>query len=341
MKEIGSWLEYTKEFFDSNNELLEGGDVFLSGRAALRHTIATLGIREIYLPNYYCPDVEEYLTQDPNLTIREYLVDESFDMDQTTFEIPSSQSKSTALVVVDFFGKRDKSFDAIRAACAERGVVLIVDRTHSLLNSYARSGDIAFASIRKSLVHLPGALLYGVKHEDVRRALDLEKPLQSLEKKRHYLTEHDVVLKEAFLSEMRELEASLAAYEAYPHAIDASVLMTIIQSANLTKMARAHTQNYAALFEQLSEVARDTVLPLIYAPGEVPAYLIMHCTNESERDELKKYLIAESIYPPIHWQNGTPLSKRVLSIPIDHRYTQDDMSRVAASITAFYDSYHG
>jgi hypothetical protein len=342
MKEIGSWLEYTPEFFDlTDNGILRGAELFLSGRAAVEYILDTLGIKVIYIPDYF-GDMAAYLKNVPDLVIKEYPVDQFFNLDRTKFEIPkSSPGNLVAFLMVDFFGKRDKAFGAVQSACIDNNVSFIVDRTHSLCNTYAADTGIEFASIRKLLVHLPGAIMRGVTYRDSRRPLDISEPLQSLEKKRQYMESHEDSLKPVYLSEMRELEASLAQYVEHPSALQSDKLATILTSANLPRMAEAHRQNHAALLEALSPEARTRVVPLLFGEGEAPAFFLLECSTEEERNALREHLIQANIYPPIHWLNGTARSSRMLSIPIDHRYSTADMSRVASVMGAFYDSTHG
>lgn len=338
MKEIGSWLEYTGEYFDlANNGLLQDGKLFTSGSAALQYLVTALGIRELHVPHYYC-DVPKYLRNMPDLKITTYPVDDFFNLDVAAFKMPAHNAGSpAAFLVVDFFGKRDASFELIRAACAENRIPLIIDRTHSLLNRYEETG-IEFASIRKLLVHLPGGLMRGVNYSGEHQSFSIDESVRSLDKKRRYLESRDKELKSAYLSEMRQLESSLAAFTADPKALESDRLAAIVQSANLAKMSDAHRRNYAALLQGLAPAIRARAVRFAFGKEEVPAYFLFSCVSEGERDALKKCLIDANIYPALHWENGTDISSRLLSFPIDHRYTPEDMARIASTVNAFYDS---
>jgi hypothetical protein len=63
----------------------------------------------------------------------------------------------------------------------------------------------------------------------------------------------------------------------------------------------------------------------------------------TRRDEVRETLIASRVYPAIYWpqeervlpgirQVDIDLSRRILSIQCDQRYTVDDMTRVAAIV---------
>jgi hypothetical protein len=60
------------------------------------------------------------------------------------------------------------------------------------------------------------------------------------------------------------------------------------------------------------------------------------------RDELREYLIVSKIYPPIHWQlaedadvTALDLSRRIMTIPADHRYNYQDLIRIKTALADF------
>lgn len=59
-----------------------------------------------------------------------------------------------------------------------------------------------------------------------------------------------------------------------------------------------------------------------------------------DRDLLRKYLFGKKIFLPVHWPGGglpaNMLYDRIISIPVDSRYSPADMKRVALSISDFY-----
>ena len=77
----------------------------------------------------------------------------------------------------------------------------------------------------------------------------------------------------------------------------------------------------------------------MYSLGDIknPFSLPLIFKSEEKRNATKGLLIKDGIYPPIHWdlQNMIPknylyeheLNKKILSIPIDQRYDDEDMLR--------------
>ena len=69
------------------------------------------------------------------------------------------------------------------------------------------------------------------------------------------------------------------------------------------------------------------------------------CESFEERVLLRQYLIKNCIYPAILWEipdnsdfiNALDFSKRMLSIPCDARYNQEQIKRMCSIINSFYD----
>jgi len=74
--------------------------------------------------------------------------------------------------------------------------------------------------------------------------------------------------------------------------------------------------------------------------GFEPEFPCLYVLAVERRDELREYLRAHRIFLPVHWPDerglGNPLYDRIISIPVDSRYDEADLERVAAAIEAFY-----
>jgi hypothetical protein len=70
-------------------------------------------------------------------------------------------------------------------------------------------------------------------------------------------------------------------------------------------------------------------------------YPCLYVLEVDRRDELRSHLHAQRIFLPAHWPNPgglhNPLYDRIISIPVDSRYGEDDLERVALAVKAFYD----
>jgi hypothetical protein len=74
--------------------------------------------------------------------------------------------------------------------------------------------------------------------------------------------------------------------------------------------------------------------------GHCPFNAVLLFNSEAQRDRVRAVLQEARIYAPIHWHLTTAnsqamsLSRRILTIPCDQRYTSADMKRVAGTINA-------
>lgn len=73
-----------------------------------------------------------------------------------------------------------------------------------------------------------------------------------------------------------------------------------------------------------------------------PFNVILLADNLIRRNDLRRYLIEAQIYSPIHWELSESvnseildISQRILTVPIDYRYTHTDLDRVVISLVEF------
>jgi len=100
---------------------------------------------------------------------------------------------------------------------------------------------------------------------------------------------------------------------------------TIYNYINIEKIIQKRWTN----LKELYELFKDTEL-LMYKLNEIqsPFTCPIVFKDQTERDHMKQRLIKQMIYPPIHWECNHPISKKILSIPIDQRYNTTDMRRI-------------
>lgn len=334
--EIGSFLEYKKEYFNAKNDTFIGCVFFESGREALRYMIGYFQVRTLYLPSYFCDDVSQYLEKIKGLTIKEYVVDELFRVKKNVLTVIENGNKGqAAFLLVDFFGRRDPNHDLISKLLKKKGIIIFLDRTHSILNDYKDSANPEFASIRKLLVNLPGSCVKQLEYKGNYKKINIKSNLAFLKIKDKYLKNHNTNLKSKFLKGMMNEDARLAEFRPNLEAIKSLRLDEVLCGADFEKMKIIRQKNYNTLHKHLNFNEKFAWLELGFKKNEAPAFALIKCCNYRVREKFKAYLIKNSIYPPMHWPNRTKLSKLLLSIPIDHRYSQKDMLFVASVINNF------
>lgn len=336
MREIGSFIEYKKEFFGGKANTFFDNSLFLeSGRAAMSFLISYFNIRTLYLPSYFCGEVTDYLKKIDNLIIKQYLLDDNLRIKPGAILSKTINDKTTtAFLLVDLFGKRDRAHDKIKKYLLKMGVTVLVDRSHSIFNRYGDGGVVSFGSIRKTLINLPGAYVSGVKYSGKFARFIIGRNLKFLKIKAKYLRNGENKLKKDFLEYFRSEEGKLNVFRSKNLPIDCPALAGLLTRCNLLKMAAQRRRNYRYLAEHIKKNKKFSAVKFNYAKTEAPTHMVVRCASQKIRDRLKQRLIAENIYVAVHWPNWSHLSKLILSVPVDHRYGAKDMARVAKTMNA-------
>jgi hypothetical protein len=108
----------------------------------------------------------------------------------------------------------------------------------------------------------------------------------------------------------------------------------VIESTDYHFVRKARRENYLALAERLKEFALFQGLDGETVPVGFPV-----CVDAAHRDTVLECLYKQNIYPPVHWQihgivpdefqESHLLSRRILTLICDQRYTIADMTRQA------------
>jgi len=117
-----------------------------------------------------------------------------------------------------------------------------------------------------------------------------------------------------------------------------------LKNANIELLLNKREKNFKYLFNLIKQ---SNVNNILYQKSNFNySYLVIKLKNENQRNSLRQYLIKNNIYSPIHWQlpnilywfiKEKELSKQLLSIPIDHRYSTKDMDYIFKLLIKFYE----
>lgn len=300
MKEIGGYFELEC----GHNPLYHKGVYLNSGRNALRYIIRKLGIRKLHLPYYTCPVVNQAIEAE-GCQIEQYELDADF--------MPARDFPQNDFVVYNnYFGVRGKKVSELSA----RYPNLIVDNAQAF---YSRQiGRAAFYSPRK-FFGLPDGGVAIFKDEELNaQLLDLDVD-SSLDRMSH-------------LVKRIELGAS-AGYADFRAASDQLVNAPVRAMSKLTmalfgnvdyKFVAARRQtNFSFLHERL-----HTSFPLALADDDVPM-VYPYVTDDKT---LRSRLITNKIFVAKYWPKlpsaSNALAERIIPLPIDQRYGEDDMKRI-------------
>lgn len=333
VKEIGSFFEYpdSKCFGVSSVEHDFLGKQFLlsSGRDIFCYLGGLFGGRKIYLPDYFCPHTRNFISRYFDVVVYDDIPNMPLKCDKV--------DDGSLFLVVNLFGTYDPSrYEFLKSY---KNIIRIEDHTHAPFCKYAMncvSGYI-MASLRKTLPVLAAYVSMRpiVECSDSGESLD-DRFFYAGKEKQNSLKSGDVSVKNNALRSFSEVEYEIDINNV-PRKIG-SKSMRMLFNLDVAKLQKKRFENFS-LFKNLIG------LPLANG-GIADAYSafnpVLLLSDKMERDALKRHLIKNFIYPPIHWViddynygDTKDFSDRVLTIPVDYRYDKNDVARVCECINLF------
>ena len=272
--------------------------------------------------------------------------------------------KTKLLMVIDYFGfpgiprldsENSKLGGRILRGALDDNVFILEDCTHSLLSQripILGLNHIRFASYRKLLPVPNGGFVEcpdksQLQFADFKCRISLQsigsityRCIGSLFKCFRIFGKY-LVPKCIFRRLLENSEVLLEAY-AKPAGL-APISKYLLDRIDVGEIINARRTNFQILLDEL--MISENVRPLYTSlPDEVCPLGFPLITNG--RDKLVGYLIANGVYPPVHWplppivdrdkfRDSWDVSKHILTIPIDHRYDAADMSRIASLVNQY------
>lgn len=314
------------------------GCLYQSGREALLGLWRLLDKKNrLLVPEYFCGEVVEWW-QKYGVNVCQYV-------DGPQLESPRWEtlrvSPGDVVLAVNFFGVRDgKCWAEWRNQ--NDGILLVEDHSHDPCSSWALGSraDYAFASLRKSFPVPDGAILWSPSNlilPDEPKQGDLTGSalkLSAMILKKDYLADGMESLKEVFREFQVKGEAMLA--DAPLKAIS-PWSRAILSFGFPVAWREQRRKNVQTLLAFISEVPTIQVLFTEWPTGCCPFAAILLFPSCKIRDQYRMRLINARIYPAVHWNLGSStspaaldLSGRVLTIPVDQRYDDEDVKHIAS-----------
>lgn len=308
-----------------------------TGRQALNaiaHELSGRGIRHVFLPGYLCESILEPFVAN-SMTIGFLPMTDELQIDLRAMEsIEGLNSvRACAVVMLRYFGhRRDDRYISQIAMLQSRGNIVIEDLTHSIFDETRSTADYTFASLRKLLPVASGAFVTGLDRSGsgipARREL-VDALWAHMDSKRDYLEgKHlDRSYYEKLVSATSVLEGTFEAHRMDKRSFE------LLGRLPYMEFSHSRRSNFAALAEKLAGVEDISVLN--ENNSGVATHLILRSVDSSN---LRQRLAEKRIYCPVHWPRPASVPKEVpwkfgfFSIPIDHRYTTEDMMHVGAEI---------
>lgn len=336
--EIKSSVKYRKEigseFWDvptnskMNKLFPESTQWFISGRSALQSIIKELDdARSVSLPSWCCDSMIKPFV-DAGYTIHFYSV--FFDKGL----VQDIRTDSDVLFLMDYFGYTGSQIDT----SGFEGIV-IRDVTHSLFSSTYSDADFYFGSLRKWC---------GMWTAGYAWARDKHK-LDSGNKDNHAYTslrKNAMCQKAEYIYGARDDKDYLELFDRAEEKLDHFGIIPasnrdvmLARTLDVEKIRSRRRSNAAVLRAAFPEWLIFTDLSPSDTPMFVPIFV-----PDGKRNALRKYLIQNEIYCPIHWpvseyhkldKKTAYLYQNELSLVCDQRYTRDDMYRMVEVINTF------
>lgn len=283
-----------------------------TGRNALEYILRVRGYKRVYLPYYSC----EVLLEPFNKLGVEYCfyhINESLELEQ-----PVSIKDDEALLYINYFGLKQ---DYVTSLCATYGEQLIVDNTQAF---YAKpiKGIDTFYSCRKFFGVADGAYLYCSQSYD----MELEQD-QSWERMEYLLKRIDISPEAAYTDFRTQSEL----LKNNPIRRMSRLTTRIMSSIDYNGVAERRRNNFKQLDKALGDIngikwnLADDAVPMVYP----------FLTSDPN---LRQRLIDNKIYVAQYWPNVLQnsdessieytLTKRLFPLPIDQRYSAQDMARI-------------
>lgn len=329
------------------------------GRQAIKTALLnTKNINNLtcYLPAYLSESILQPF-KELNLTVKFY-----GHTDVLKPEI--DEIKDSVLFLIDYFGRNTLSNTEIHEVLDGNNTV-ILDATHSILNherfKIADNNYYIVSSLRKMFPIPDGGVLYGASAFNIKPAglpVGHEKMLESMIFRRYYLdnfkfrfsdTKIESVslestfnkissmdhylktIKNHYLSQHRDYERKKFEDVGMPQNIPA-ISMHIMNNISYSKIVKKRNENLKLFYE---EICDDNKFLFEFEDIKSPFMLPLRFQTEKERNSMKDLLIKNDIYTPVLWDLDEivpkehsyehELKKRVMMIPIDQRYNQDDL----------------
>lgn len=305
---------------------------FADATSALAALLAGRPQGQVWLPAYICP---KFAAAVPAHRAQYYPSGAALTPDVAYLHERLRQDD--VCIAVDYFGRAPP--EEFRSLAAARADVLFVEDCAQALDTGAPAwGDWRIFSPRK-LVGVPdGGMLVPISAKADSTGIESHPNLNAAERARPQLLRFEdraEVSNAVWHRANQEKEAASAIGSSRMSRLTWEILGLL----DVEPISARRKANFAILAEALGAWALLPDSEPTFAPLAYPVVL-----PEERRDEVRERLIAERVFPVVHWARlpSPPeafpdehrLSRQLLSLPCDHRYEAADMARLAAVFTA-------
>jgi hypothetical protein len=326
--EIGSEFWFDDDLPQAVSE--RDGSYVLSGRTAidliLQNIVRRRQVRNVYMPAWCCDSIlAPFLAHGTQIKF--------YDICRT-----DSTDYTDIFYVTNYFGYENTVPVETVKKFKEQGSVILYDRTHSFLmenDPYLDLANYSFASIRKWMGVIGGAVVNGVGRYELRPCSYLDCKEKAMRMKKAFIEGDLSIDKQTFLNLYSKFGHHLA--ENYQNYEMDDLSYAIYKTEDLSAMRRKRRENAKYLHENLKGVKFIGEL----TENAVPLFVPIFFETTEQRNDVRKKLIEAQIYCPIHWPKPTlipadyeanKIYETELSLICDQRYNIEDMKRIVTVI---------
>lgn len=327
---LGAETSERLEILSSKNGL------YSNARSALYALTQVCQLRRIWLPSFICDTVLQPFEK-ASLVFNFYPVNSTLDADFSEVSI----AEGDAVLLISYFGV--PIADSLYEWLKEKGVCVIEDLSQAVYSSPNKCADFSVYSLRKFFAVPDGGIVVSNGEEinwpytSSADRVDLLRRIEAISDRS--LFDAGLSNSKAWVSGVQKSEAALVA-NLFPMS-----LFTRAQVAGSIDFENDRTQRIKNFDYLLSELPDISLIQ--DRKGGVPLGFPIVLSN---RDEVRKVLFEQEIYPPIHWNiegvvpsgytESHKLSSQIMTIPCDGHYDLEDLRRVVAALRAARDCFN-
>lgn len=301
---------------------------------ALKDAMENKRIKVAYVPSYCCVSMLQPFI-DNGVTFDFYEV--RFENGKIIYDIDANK-KCDLILFMRYFGLKYRGLDESISRLKTAGTIVVEDLTHSIMDEepYLPYSDYLVASLRKWFAIPTGGWVGKLSGEmTIKPNQDsnntISEKIVGMDMKYRYLLGENIS-KEEYLKINSKFDNDLIHVDRMLKIDDVS--LRILENTDTKMLIEQRRRNAKILKESLTNIS-CIALPDIDFEITVPLFYPIFLEKE-DRDSLRKHLIKNGMYCPIHWPEvmgaNSGIRENELSLICDQRYIEKDMYALSECI---------
>lgn len=294
---------------------------FKNARSALSYFLNQLQIKRLWLPSYICSEMEALQSQ---VEINYYPLQANLSPDLE--KLDRLISKRDCVLAIDYFGRDpDPLFRTFVQTHSD--ILWVEDRAHALWPSSIPWSNWVLYSPRKLFGVPDGGILVNqtgnFKRPEYANCLEALEHPPTLMRFEDEEERYNELWYSAYVEQEEKMAVSMKKMSRLSRAV--------LESIDPTSIMNQRKKNYNQLFDAFPEIALLSTKSSEFVPLGFPIRL-KNC------DKIWEKLCEKKIYAARHWKHLAQysiqsdfvisLSNETMTLPSDHRYTEDDMNYI-------------